>query len=536
MTTLKSGKRVSSHIFILILSIGAWLRLSEITSSGIVFTDAFGYIQIAAQWDSGTYTVIDILNRPFFRPALFLIQALALRAFSYEDYAVKAVNAGFDITSIILVALIVLKLYRSPAAALSAAALYAFSRTAILFSRNELAHCPSTFFLLLSFLFLISGLRQPAGLKSWIMFCLPSGIFLSVSALTHGDIVLVAPAFIASSFIHALNDHGTSRSSAFVPVIIFTLGLAFPVLIFVTMTGTDMALNAAVVEIGRKAPRLAETSMPFGIRLLNGVIRNLYSGSALWFFWAALIEHLFRAIRQPRLSLLPTLPLFSIFTYITLFHFFVERGDPHWNLFRILFPFFPFVFISIAVSVQRVSTSLPRPCSWIFMTCITLWLSISNLPGLDAGLLDRLRTFDGSGLPSPHRRVYDVLRKKTSDNSRLLIIAPYSDDIRRNRGYQSPVYFRSHAVYLADCPSGKTLEEFFTENKIRYILVDSGQGSASLTPLSPIQLPGCFLPRAEESSSFHDKMEAVYHFLSAHRAEVSAEVPPVGTIFHLEED
>ncbi len=518
-----------------ILLCGSWLRITGITQMGVSFVDAFGYIYIAEKWAHGDYTVYDILGRPFFRPALFLTHALALSALGFNDYSIKIVNVAMDIAGIAMVGLLSLKLYGFYSVALSAAALYAFSRTAVLFSTNELAHCPSTFFLLLSFLFFVSSIKK---LRRPDIRCQSSafmaGVALSLSSLTHGDIALLIPLFILLYLIFYLDRRGIVAPAAFGPTACFWVGVGIPFTLFLVMVGMHPTISSVTIEIGRTASRMEKSLLPFSIRLLNGTITTLYSKPTLWLFWAASLETLLSLVWRRRHSLLPAIPLFSILGYVIFFDFLIVRGDPHPRLYRLLSPLLPCAYIVISVSTHRFAARISRAFASILLVCVTFWMISSNFQRSGPVSLNTIMELGVSRTPSVYRQVFDILRERIKKDSRLLIIAPYSNDIRRIRGYQSPVYFSSNAIYLADCPGQWNMEDYLLRNEIEYVLVDIALSPKDIK--SEFRFPGCFLPLAGPQSSTYDKVKAVDYLLSAHRAEVLTSVHNLGTIYRLNRD
>ena len=483
--------RAPVFFLVLVLFFGAWVRFEGITEQGIGTGDNCRYVREAVLWAKGQPP--DFLHGNFYRPVSYFLQGTAVRVFGYNDYSIKLLHGIMDLGSIALIFFIAFLLTGNYWVGAASSLLYAFLPTVVEFSRSELLHVESTFFVLLTLLFFVLFSRRETGTGkrkrvSFLLLFL-SGFCSGLAANTHADLAFLAPGYVLYILIKTYDPQNKKKflKESFILAFIFTFSFFTPYLLGFLLFGTDKVLQVFFAEFS-----LVKGLMPVvsgrksGLHIFFNVFYLLikyYFGKQYFLtgtvMAGAFVIPIYRKLKKEKDSPSAYLPLILIFSYAFLYSSFIDSPAPG----RVLMPLLPLALLFITQWYSKITGQLPgkfSPSVFIFLFFALFLLNPKDVPGKTK-----------QEYKQPHRAVFDFLGNDVNPENRLLITPAVV--ISTDQRYRHDFYFGNNAVYQINLPvKGEFNLTSFTEllkpRHIRYIFVGTELHARYLNPDFP--LPG----------------------------------------------
>lgn len=488
-------------VAVILLGCIVWVRFFGITRIGMpLLGDGHYYLRMGQRWlEEGPF------GGQHYRPVAFLIQAMAIKVFGYNDYAVKLVHAGFDVASVVLIYLIAWRITRDFWMALIPSSLYAFLPYVIALSRDEMIHAPSTTFVLLAF-FLILIFREAAD-RPRIRFpaLFASGLSLSAAIHIHQELVLLVFAWLGFILFAGLSfTRGAERTRRIASdIAAFGSGGILLAGVFLALIGPAAAVDAmlyqprrmnmkivpesaqltptrgaskvvkegpALIRSGyRELPRervdnnfLDVSILPArlvlnSLEVISG--RDIYGG----LFVFSMIVACGRAFGGRRDDMIAAFPFVVIGVYA--FGYAVAMGRFPFRMARLFLPLFPFVLIAIGYWIPVVMGMLLRrwAISASLIGALVLILIHPHVLQPRHPFLTR---------PSYYKEVHDFLGDKVDDQNRLLVTPWRFCYHLPEGGFSHPVYFGSDAFHIGhQAPTGQSLGDLADDMNVKYVYI-----------------------------------------------------------------
>lgn len=476
-----------------VIILGTWLRFIALNRLGLSGDDTLLYWHFMLEWARGNHVYeLPSGSMEVYRPVIFHLYHWAAEFFNYQDWSIKALNAGLDSLSMVLIYFVCRLLTRNNLLAVLSATVYAFLPLFIAFSRTELLHTASTTFILGAAFFLALFLqsRKPILREIWLGL---SAVVLALSFGIHQDLVLFAPGFAAIVFLNAFPRPFTREQvvrtlkdlAVFLGCYLVTMQLfGFLAVIFENK------------EVARHFNIFSLEGLLFYREAFYGLIALYTSDLLFYLFLGTVIAGVFLTIYHRRknevIPLLFYVPLILILSYIVFYPLAMNAAGLPKVVPRLFMPGIPMVIIHIFIwSALLFSTFFSRKQMSTILVCLCLALVVVNfvfckrttramvesLPRERAAMYtyyapntivsDVSDLFNPKAYPtSGYKIVYDFMRDKVDSDNKLLV-TPYIHNWNPNRrGFT--LYFLDNAVYVFDCE--KTLQEYVAENNVEYIL------------------------------------------------------------------
>lgn len=450
-------------ILAIFIALGAYLRFNGLKTRGMAGVDTYQYLEIVRHWARGDLVFNDNPRdeHQYFRPVFYATYWAALKIFGWHDWSMRAMLATLDIGTALFVFTILWRMTGAVAtAALSGAAVYALCPVAIAFTRHELVHALSSFWVVLTlWLTLETTLRRFD--RRWMIW---GGFALGSAACTHGDLAFLGPGFVFTlALARAGSSAGRARWALMVQdAAIFTTSFFAPFVLWGAICGFSRMLSAILSE---STIKLVETSPPFlwflkqlyfvGFTEITSkptVVINLVlallaplawyrarsSSEKAWVagLWLTLAVHLiiFSAVLKDVFLSRLLVPLLPIYTIAPIFTVFVLVRDMKPRVLA------SGLLVGFAATVIHQNY---RP---------------------SAGLINEFL----HPVPEQVRAIHDATWTQVNSENRILV-TPYAHSLNHNRRrFNAVVYFKKNAVYLVDCRSG-SLDDYVQAKKIRFI-------------------------------------------------------------------
>lgn len=474
---------------IIILFFGAWVRFDGITEQGVGSGDNSRYVREARIWGAGLPP--EFVNGNFYRPLSFFLQGLAIRVFGYNDYSIKRLHGVMDLGTIVLIFLIAFLLTGNYWAGAASSLLYAFLPTVVQFSRSELLHVESTFFVLWALLFFVLFARRKIGTgkSKGVTFLLLflSGLCSGLAANTHADLAFLAPGYVFFLLIKSYDPQNIKRfvKEWFGLAFIFTFSFFTPYVIGILLFGADTVFKVFSAEFllvkdhmpavsGRESgPHIFFTIF---YRLINHYFSKQFFLTGL-LIPGAIAAIIYRKLKKESHSPTVYLPLLLIVSYAFLYSCFISSPAPG----RLLMPLLPLAVLFVTQLYHKITGQLPGKLSPAVFICLFLTLFLLNpkdVPGRTTHKYKRL-----------HRMVFDFLENDVDAENKLLITpaVAMSTDSR----YRHDFYFGKNAIYQVRLPikgeyNLESLTELLKPRGIRYVFVGKEIHAAFLKPDYPL--------------------------------------------------
>lgn len=480
-------------ILIFLILFGIFLRFFKITEMGVYGSDNLFYINIAKAWSEGNFVYQIAGGRPVFRPVIYCIYAGAIHIFGFHDYSIKMMNVFIDSLSIFLMMFISYRLSdRNLWASLSAGIIYALLPIAITYSRIELTHTISAFMVLMSFLFFLIYFQSDQKKKKYL-FLILTGIFTGLTALSHEELVFIAPGYILFLFIHFLSQPRNVKT--FIQFVLDS-SLYLATTFVICQNIIYLYLSAF---IGKLKTGVSDTSVDSNaierifIFIWNGISTNT-STIFLWLFlllgFVLVILNLFKWLKFKKLNikfpLLYYLPWLIVFGY-TFFYAHLTSV----LISRLFLPFVPLIIIALVIGYEKIFKNLSIKFSNSFLIIIGTIIIFFNLGHyseftnisqkryslelipptkyLDLDLPGGYKRFKNRNYKKKwERQIFEKLKDRVNENARLLITSSIIYPTPGRRVFQLGFYFGDNAIYIID--HSEPLEDLISKYKVKYLI------------------------------------------------------------------
>lgn len=460
----------------------AYIRFDGITEFGIMefHIDGWRYLNAGQQWAQGNIFWME--GGVYYRPAIHLLHAGAIKLFGSNDYSIKIVNSVLDLLTIGLLFWGARLLTGNRWAALLTAALYALLAPVLELVWSEYPHAPSAFLVSLSFCLFLASYLEKRGPALGRLLLAVSGLCVGLCANMHLELASLGPAYIGCiallEFAKRPNRHGVLQfilSSA-----VFTLAFFVPCLLIMTLVGVEEAFTVFLQEVARGPQVLGNKYGSMGVwsclvDLLCVSSQGFFGGSLVMplVFAAAVVLAITHPLWWRRLHPFGLVPLvliagYGIMTGITV------RSFVLWRLFLPLLPLF-LVFIACWL-YAFLQVVIPRYAGIAFAaTSIALFIY--------APLVTPQTKESPPFGKATFREVYDAIGDGVDDEHRLMVLPVISWAARNDRfdthwSLSNEIYFGDHAVSVRETPdfqfpyTASSLEAIRRDYNIGYVYID----------------------------------------------------------------
>jgi hypothetical protein len=469
-------------LLLLIVIIGALLRLVAIHRIGLEGSDNTYHTNIAHRWAQGDRTLAIGESKPLYRPVMFAIFGVAVRCLGFNDWSIKAVNACIDTANIVLVFLLAFVLSpRDPVPALSAAAVYSVLPFTVLTARSEQAHVLSATMLLVAAVFVALSLRTTK--RAPILACASiGGLATGLAALTHEELVFAAagPAAVLLLGLVVPEDGvrsrlitAGSRTGAYLIAVI----LVTHRMLLTHQTDAQQRATAIVDwRVGRAEFHLLdvlERPFMYGWNAVNGAGSAIMASLVVVLGLVLVARIAIRAISRPMGWRAPTLAIEDIPIWTVACYLFLHASFFAYYAVRLFVSLVPLVIVWLFVRTASLwPATVRRRTSGLVTIGLTVVLIVSDL-----GHVSTVRSYLDSHLTtwtpfavaadlrpdlgwpelrarlttsSWERQRFEEIGHALSDDSRLLVGASVFHPFPGRRTLQIGFYFGDDAVYLFD--------------------------------------------------------------------------------------
>lgn len=500
----RTGARWVVALALVVMIGGAALRLAELDRNGLKGSDNTYYTNMALLWSQGDH-VYSIGGGPllYYRPVVFIVDALAVKLLGFNDTSIKLVNASLDTVNILLVFLLAYILSRrDPWVASSAAVIYALLPFTILIARSELTHVLSTTTILIATI-LVALAWYANNRAAHLILAFLGGAATGLSALTHEEMIFSAAAPALFLLLRPGDPTRSSRTRWFAAMISagsFLAGVlvvAFPMLLAHQTNAQTRAAGMIELRVsqGHYLPFVARP-VKFAWNALTGSSSTVFACLVICLMLVLIAVAILRAKRDWTGWRLPTpaiqdLPLWTAVAYLAIYSFFFA-----YYLVRLFVPLIPLVIVWWCVRSSSLLTGhVGRPASRAALVGLTVVVAAANMshintlrmtmssyfqmwgplsfaddldPGRGWSILQRERT----RTKWPKKR-YLELSDVVSEDSRLLVGASSIHQIPGRRVLQVGFYFGDNAVYLID--HEQPIDRLIDDKKIGFVFFTSYQ-------------------------------------------------------------
>lgn len=234
-----------------VLVLAAYLRFHNLAYYGFHDNDTVHYSDLAFSWYNHDYI------SPYSKPGYHLIGSITIPLLGYYDYNLPYLASFLDVLIALMIFIIGRKIGLSILLATTAALVYALLPQAIHQCMLSLAHVPSSFFVILSFCFLLFSVYS----ESWTKmpaFAFMAGALIVYGAFVHPSVLGFIPiylfALVAGYFAKNIRKIGEIREKWKVlalPLIVqlafFCAGIALVIGVFSFLMFTDRGASANTI-------------------------------------------------------------------------------------------------------------------------------------------------------------------------------------------------------------------------------------------------------------------------------------------------
>lgn len=460
-------------------------RFWDIGTEGV---DAIYYQRMGIQWSLGNFDLF-CKERPLphLLPVLYGVAGIFYKVVGIHDFTFKLINLVSLSGIFCLLFLIARQLAMVFPYTLLPGLIFLLLPSIITQSRTELTHLLAAFFVLLSFFFLNDYRRLGK------TFCLVlSALTLHAAMMTHTDLALLAPGFLAVLLFGKKNKN--PFKTFVLEELIFTLFFLLPFAAYGFFWGFTQiyesfhqvqALSPRVP--GKHFPMLTLEFLTIGFKAHLGIplLMAFYGGLALE-LWRGIVR---KEGFQGAMVLLP------VAGYLLLFEglIFRNRLEP---LIRVLIPLIPFLCLYLAGLVQRWCSFSKL---WTVRGAVILYLLYAQAFNFNDFLTVPSFAFYRAQDPVPfyqyqtvYRHLYKLLKDKTNSQTKVLISpSQFRNDYDT---FNLPFYFNGNAVPLRKCLSSKnSFDSFLKSEKIRFVFIGKQHFYQKEWPKNGVQgiSPGC---------------------------------------------
>lgn len=483
----KVSMQVSKWLIIIIVFLiagyGLYVRMENAYGRGMTnHGDSWKYHAIAKEWAQGK--PVWMHEGGYYRPAIHLLHALAIRAMGWNDYSLKVLHSMLDTGTLLLLFVLGWRLSRSCWVGVAAMLPY-LAPTWILNTQvlQEFPHGPSTFFVILAALFTILGVVKFPRARYGLLGL--AGLSQGIAVNMHADLGMLGLGFVVVIAVCAIQgESGWGRRLIRITMDagIFTVAFFTPHVLGIACFGFDEVYRVISAEFSiprshyrnspvSESPWFAALAAPG--RLLLAVSNGEVYGSVLLYI-GLFIAAIFPVVGL-RKNAQAYLPVALIVSYCGLYPILI--GTLPLRMSRLLMPLAPMMILTAMVWLYLLFHHLRAKVAAPLVLCISLLLML-NSPNLLAQPLP----------PHKWRVVSNLLREKVDQTHRLLVL-PLSAHFAQESGppfrpwcvmgFPNEIYFGQNAMYLTEADpailpySTSTLEKLCQEKQIRYIFVET---------------------------------------------------------------
>jgi hypothetical protein len=476
---------IALAVFVLMLAVSAYIRFNGVLDRGIMigYSDNWHYLNVAREWAEGNHAWI---VGSFYRPAIHILHAIAIKAGGYNDYSIKVMNGILDLVVVAALFMIAARIAGSFWVGVAATALYAFLPRVVELVWNEYPNAPSTAFVALSLLFFLVAMdKAKARCTSWPWLA-TSAICVSIGSNMHPDLAFLGPGYVAAMLLYAAAPwRGWETGRGFVcQAAVFTAAFFSLYLLGLLWFGPREFFSIIAREFGVGTSTFARRYGESGwLRCVYDVFRvsfnGFYDGRMLTFYLFLGAAALAAAgpsykVRNPALYV----PVVLLLVYAVLMAFFVKT----FVLWRVFMPMLPLALIVLAcwyhAAAKSILAKLTGNSCFAALPVVLLCLATAwDNPRWSPDLLKK-----STLAPERIRLTYDRLRDKVGPDRKLLVMPVTSrfgwltkQGLRF--GLPHDIYFGNNALHLAEIApfplpySIDSLRRIRREYSVRYMLV-----------------------------------------------------------------
>ena len=459
-------------IIFLLFPIGLFFTFYRFWAWGTEGTDEIMYQKIALEWLNGNLT----LNYPdnnihFFRPVLYLVQAISFYVFGTNIWAIKLMNL------LMIIAVLILTILTSQRLKLRSYFIYLpslmilFHPHVMVNSRMELAHLTSLLFVSLALYFFVRAMEE----KRTAFFCLFS-FSLHLSVLTHPDLVLLLPGFLSIILIEFVGKEKSKNLIAVKYLAIALISFLIPSLICCFIWSPTEIFSS--LEHNRTYKVLVNNDYPlmmFSQFLSYGMVCMIGYPFTILFYLSVLFRAFFNHVQDSNLRYLRFV-LFPVLSYFILFPLLITRNNFD-RIIRLLIPLIPFLVLYINIEVQKLYQIKPKltlSLSFLFLALTPLTMSYQK-PLYQKNIFEFYKPssdFSVFNFKTSNQKFFESVGGLINDSHRLLVAPSFVNLHRSTWALSLPFYFGENAISLNTCASNKeNLDQFIQNNKIDHVLI-----------------------------------------------------------------
>ena len=509
---------------LVLLSMALYIRFAAATTTGMSFHgDCWQYLDAAGKWAQGDFEWLR--KDKYYRPAIHLLDAAAVRLGGWNDVSIKFLNAVFDTLTIGLIAATLWRLRRGLLVCLAGSLLY--SLPAFVVEKQvlqEYPHGASTAVVVCAVFLIVLGAQT----TNWARYAsLAGGGFLGgVAANMHADLALIGPGLVAFLLAYHLLARGSAAGlRRWVPdsaavtlafLIPHALGLAYfgGAEVF-TVISNELTLPD---RAGYRPDNISEFAAIRALRMPLLFFRQMAAGQWYWAvaFYLASAVAVYRGVRHRTDESVGLAAPMVVLVYCALFAALIGVLKP--NMTRLMLPLFPLMLITCLYSFDAVLRPLiGRASGYLLLAAslCTLWLPSSFI--------------NQEFAPTRLRIWYQELAQRVGAEERLLVLPSTTC-----RGWAARWHgFLAHSIYLGDNAMYLAQAEFLpmpyrTEtlnwaasvHDISYVLVTSGPYDVEKT----LDYHACFHEiQGQGKYSVEAELDIIHGWLAETRAELVME-------------
>jgi hypothetical protein len=479
-----------------VIFIAQLVRLYGLDQIGVGGSDTILYYTLAEAWLKGdlVFQIGDSIE--IFRPVLLAFNGLSLWLFGHTDHAIKVANSLVDGLNMMLVAALAWGVSKRQTVVMASVATYGFLPIAIWSARQELPHTLSTFFTLLSCLFVLNSIPAKRAGHTVILSAI-GGLALMGATLVHEELIFIALPLALTLVLGIWLVPGGSIKSGLAALAAFCISPIAASLLVMTHEGVRVAstIDAVSGDFWTIASLYPERASRY---IWNGIVGTSSSIFAISCLISAMYYLL--GLRSGRgddtaytvgCGMCLGVPFLFIALYALFFGTIFPRG---------VLPVVPLLIIAIFFSLDRLIVRKSPTLQASACAVLVLAFSVSSLASFTAFKVGNRKfgrewasadwptvqllkrgygefLVDARYVPSyaTHwRNIHEALGDRVTDDRRLLVVPSTVFYAAGRRALQTSVYLGDKAVYRLD-HYDQPLATIIREKNIGYILFTVGQ-------------------------------------------------------------
>ncbi len=454
---------------IIIVLFSFYFRAQDIDKIGVSGSDTLLYWNIAKEWASGSYTYGIGCYKTFIRPVVFYMYSLAYQLFDGSDFSIKALNVGLGTLTTLLTFLIARSLKLPILVAAAAMIVYGLDPYQIDFSRTELTHTLSTFFLFLSTYLFYKFLNT----KNIIFFIL-CAVATCFNGFTHEELFTLS--LVYCLYILFVPTFSIKKRIIYNALYTFTYFIVFWLL------DGLLILNHATKKINKSVTTVDKEYLFYIPEVLWNTLSNVGSPLFLILFIFCFTYKVKTSIKNKLVDASLIIPLLfvtqAIFYTLSMYNLYIRVFIPTVTLCWVFIISTSYQYFKSQDKFAKHATTLSISLGFILLITNTFLKSSSPLFGskLNSRIkhFTRIRTFNkglkglikGDVPKSVYKHAHDKIKAHVSKDSKVLV-APSIHYPHPGRRSLAP-YFGSNTLYLIDFK--EDLATIIHDNNVKYVI------------------------------------------------------------------